>query len=137
MERAAAGARASGGRTIGIMPGRSFDESPPNDSIELPIFTGLGQARNQVLVLSADVVVAVGGGWGTLTEIALAKKHEIPVVLLESWHLDYATESFTVDLLTANSPKQAVAKAVDSAQAAKSTALSTATSSQDQEVTNG
>jgi uncharacterized protein (TIGR00725 family) len=136
MERAAAGARASGGTTIGIMPGCSSAESPPNDSIELPIFTGLGQARNQVLVLSADVVIAVGGGWGTLSEIAMAKKHGVPVVLLESWHLDHATKTLANDLLTANSPEEAVTQAVDAAEATKSKALATAASGPDQEVTD-
>ena len=58
MERAAAGARAAGGTTVGILPGSSTEESPPNDSIDLPIFTGLGQARNMVLVLSAHAAIA-------------------------------------------------------------------------------
>lgn len=115
MERAASGARDAGGRTVGILPGRSPRESPPNASIDLPIFTGLGQARNQVLVLSAHAVIAVGGGWGTLSEIGLAMKHDIPVVLLESWKLGHAGERLEAALRVADSPHQAVSMAVDSA----------------------
>ncbi len=88
MAHAAAGAREAGGTTVGILPGRGADESPPNDALDLVLYTGLGQARNLVLVLSAAAVVAVGGGWGTLSEIALALKHGIPVVLLDSWRLE-------------------------------------------------
>ncbi len=115
MERAASGARDIGGRTIGILPGRSAAESPPNASIELPIFTGLGQARNQVLVLSANAVIAVGGGWGTLSEIGLAMKHGIPVVLLESWRLSHPVEGLEAQLVTAETASRAVAKAISAA----------------------
>jgi uncharacterized protein (TIGR00725 family) len=115
MERAAAGASASGGKSVGILPGRSASESPPNSSIDLPIFTGLGQARNQVLVLSADAVVAVGGGWGTLSEIGLAMKHGIPVVLLESWTLGHSGEGIEEQLLLADNAFQAVEMAVSAA----------------------
>ena len=87
MSAAAAGARSVGGRTVGILPGASALETPPDPDIELPIYTGLGQARNQILVLSAQAVIGIGGGWGTLSEIGLAMKYQIPVVLLESWQL--------------------------------------------------
>lgn len=115
MERAAAGARDAGGQTIGILPGRSAAESPPNDSIELPIFTGLGQARNQVLVLSAQAVIAIGGGWGTLSEIGLAMKHDIPVVLLESWKLSHPVDRLEIHLDIARTAKGAVARATAAA----------------------
>ncbi len=88
MAAAAEGARAEGGRTVGILPGASALESPPNEHVELPLFTGLGQARNQVVVLSGVAVIGIGGGWGTLSEIAIALKHRVPVVLLDSWRLD-------------------------------------------------
>jgi len=87
MAAAAEGARSTGAQTVGILPGASPLETPPNPHIDLPIFTGLGQARNQVLVLSADAVIGIGGGWGTLSEIGLALKYRIPVVLLSSWRL--------------------------------------------------
>ena len=88
MEAAARGARVEGGQTVGIMPGTSLTDSPPNPHIQLAIVTGMGQARNLILVLSAEAVIGVGGGWGTLTEIGLALKHRIPVVLLDSWQLE-------------------------------------------------
>jgi uncharacterized protein (TIGR00725 family) len=87
MAAASRGARAAGGLVVGVLPGRDAIESRPNDDVEVALFTGLGQARNVVLVLSAAVVVAVGGSWGTLSEVATALKHGIPVVLLESWRL--------------------------------------------------
>jgi uncharacterized protein (TIGR00725 family) len=102
MERAAAGAKDGGGRTVGVLPGRSARESPPNESIELPLFTGLGQARNLVLVLSSQAIIAIDGGWGTLSEIAHAIKHGVPVVLLESWealHAEAENEAL-IDLAT-------------------------------------
>ena len=85
MEAAARGAREAGGLTVGILPGECASSSPPNQYIELPIFTGVGQARNLVLVLSAAAVIGIGGSWGTLTEISMALKHGRPVVLLDSW----------------------------------------------------
>ena len=88
MEAAAEGARSEGGATVGVMPGSGPSTSPPNPHIELPIYTGIGQARNQVLVLSGEAVIGIGGSWGTLTEIGLALRHGIPVVLLDSWVLE-------------------------------------------------
>lgn len=87
MQAASAGARAAGGLTVGVLPGADAEASPPNDAVEVAIYTGMGQARNQVLVLSAAAVIAVGGSWGTLSEIALALKHRRPVVTLGSWSL--------------------------------------------------
>lgn len=108
MAAAAQGARSEGGRTVGILPGTGPADSPPNPHIELPIFTGLGQARNQVLVLSAHAVIGIDGGWGTLTEIALACKHQIPVVLLDSWRLRPPDGLAEPRLLHADQPQQAV-----------------------------
>ena len=89
MEAAAQGAASEGGLTVGILPGTSSADSPPNRYIALPIYTGLGQARNQVLVLSGEAVIGIGGGWGTLTEIGFAIRHGIPVVLVDSWSLEH------------------------------------------------
>lgn len=80
MEAAAAGAEAEGGLTIGVLPGD--DASQANAHIDIPLPTGLGEARNALLVRVADAVIAVGGEWGTLSEVALAKKMGVPVVLL-------------------------------------------------------
>ncbi len=87
MAAACAGAQAAGGRTVGILPGVDAAATPPNDHLDVVLFTGLHQARNQILVLSASAVIAIGGGWGTLSEIALALKFRIPAVLLASWSL--------------------------------------------------
>jgi uncharacterized protein (TIGR00725 family) len=115
MERAASGARHEGGATLGIMPGSSPAETRPNPSIDIPVFTGLGQARNLVVVLTARAVVAVGGGWGTLSEIALAVKHGRPVVLLASWELVPPPGVDTTLLLRAATPQEAVSKALAAA----------------------
>lgn len=88
MAAASEGARAAGGLVVGVLPGRDAASSPPNPHLDVTLFSGLGQARNQILVLSAGAVIAVGGGWGTLSEIALALKYRIPVVLLSSWRLE-------------------------------------------------
>lgn len=72
MEAVARGASEAGGVTVGILPGR--DEADANDWITLPLPTGMGEARNALVVRAAEAVVAVGGGWGTLSEIALARK---------------------------------------------------------------
>ena len=88
MAAASRGARQAGGRAVGILPGADAEASPPNPDLDTVIFTGLGQARNLCVVLSGAVVIAIGGGWGTLSEIALARKHGIPVVTLDGWTLD-------------------------------------------------
>jgi uncharacterized protein (TIGR00725 family) len=87
MEAACEGARLAGGRTVGILPGLDDEETPANEYLDVVLFTGLNQARNQILVLSARAVLAIGGGWGTLSEIAFALKFRVPVVLLSSWNL--------------------------------------------------
>lgn len=78
MEAAAGGARSAGGLTVGILPGP--DAGAANASITIPLPTGMGEARNALVVRAAEAVVAVGGGWGTLSEIALARKMGIEVV---------------------------------------------------------
>lgn len=86
MEHAARGARSAGGLTIGLLPGD--DPSAANAYIDIAIATGLGQARNAVLVLSADGVVAIGGGLGTLAEVALALRSGRPAVGIRTWHFE-------------------------------------------------
>lgn len=107
MAAASLGAHEQGGLTVGVLPGADGDTSPPNPSVNVRLFTGMGQARNLVVVLSAAAVVAVGGGWGTLSEIALALKHRIPVITLRSWSLDPPTGPEPL-LFTANSAEEAV-----------------------------
>lgn len=83
MEAAAEGARANGGHTIGILP--SYHVNHANRHIEFAIATGMGEARNAVVVASAQAVIALEGEAGTLSEIALALKLRRPVVALDSW----------------------------------------------------
>jgi uncharacterized protein (TIGR00725 family) len=81
MAAAARGAKSAGGTTIGILPGES--RSDANEWIDHAVATGIGHARNLAVVASGDAVIAVGGSWGTLAEIAFARRLARPVVVLE------------------------------------------------------
>jgi uncharacterized protein (TIGR00725 family) len=83
MESAAAGARKEGGHTIGILPG--YDRREANRHVEFVIATGIGEARNAVIIASADAVIALAGEGGTLAEIGFAKKFGKPIVALDAW----------------------------------------------------
>ena len=85
MRAAAAGARAAGGVSIGLLPGLDREAGAPEHTYLLP--TGLGELRNGLLVRAADAVVAVGCSWGTLSEIALARRTGVPLVLVDPWDL--------------------------------------------------
>ena len=85
MEAAARGATEAGGTSIGILPDE--DRSRQNEQLSYSVATGVGQARNLAVVCSGDVVIAVGGEYGTLSEIALARKVGRRVVVLEGWDL--------------------------------------------------
>ncbi|TDA70239.1 MAG: TIGR00725 family protein [Clostridia bacterium] len=85
MEAAAAGCRAAGGMCIGILPGP--DRVGANRFLTASIVTGMGEARNAIVVRSSEAVIAIAGGYGTLSEIGLALKAGIPVVGLETWGL--------------------------------------------------
>lgn len=87
MAAACQGAKAAGGQTVGVIPTDRGDGEPPNPNVDIPIYTGLGQARNIIIVKTAQAVVAVGGKYGTLSEIALALSHDIPVVGLKTWSM--------------------------------------------------
>ena len=77
------GVRSVDGLVIGIGPGDDLDDATPG--LSAVVATGMGEARNAVLVRSADAVIVVGGSWGTLSELALARRAGIPVVGLRSW----------------------------------------------------
>jgi uncharacterized protein (TIGR00725 family) len=85
MEAAARGAAGAGGDVIGIVPGDNPDGV--NEHCNYVVATGVGHARNLAVVASADAVVAIDGEWGTLTEIAFARRLGRPVVALQSWTL--------------------------------------------------
>ena len=83
MEAACRGARSRGGLTLGLLPG--VDREEANGWVVVAVPTGLGEARNALVVRAADAVIAIGGGWGTLSEIALALKTGVPVVGVSTW----------------------------------------------------
>jgi uncharacterized protein (TIGR00725 family) len=85
MEAACRGAAEAGGTTLGLLPGA--DRSAANPWVSVAVPTGLGELRNGLVVRCADVVVAVGGGFGTLSEIALALKLGRPVIGIRTWDI--------------------------------------------------
>jgi uncharacterized protein (TIGR00725 family) len=85
MEAVCRGAKSKGGLTVGILPGQ--DASTANPWVDIPVVTGLGEARNVVVVKSAQAVIAIGGSYGTLSEIAYALKSNIPIIGLNTWSL--------------------------------------------------
>lgn len=86
MEAASKGAREAGGTTLGILPGA--DRREANEWVSVAVPTGMGEARNALVVRAADALVAVGGAWGTLSEIAFARKTGKHVVGIGSWELE-------------------------------------------------
>ncbi|MGN9776875.1 LOG family protein [Micromonospora sp. H33] len=91
MSAVAAGARSRGGLVIGVRPDDGTAPGPVAD-VTATVVTNMGQARNAILVWSADAVIAVGGSWGTLSEVALAmRRGTIPVVVLGGWRIVDAT----------------------------------------------
>jgi uncharacterized protein (TIGR00725 family) len=102
MAGACRGARSAGGMTVGILPGA--DRRAANEWVLVAIPTGLGELRNGLIVRAADAVLAVGGGYGTLSEIALALKTGVPVVGIESWGIE--------GVEAAGGPEEAVARAL-------------------------
>lgn len=109
MEAACRGAKAEGGTTVGILPGT--DRTEANAFVDIPIVTGLGEARNALVVRTADAVIAVSGGYGTLSEIGLALKMGRPVVGLGTWEL-YQQGQLVGGVFPAGTPAQAVEQAL-------------------------
>jgi len=105
MEHAARGARSAGGLTIGLLPGE--DPTEANEYIDVAIASGLGHARNAILARTADGVVALGGGLGTLSEIALALRNGRPTVGIQTWRFDRDRRT-EPDLPTAANPHDAL-----------------------------
>jgi uncharacterized protein (TIGR00725 family) len=110
MEAVCRGARSAGGLTLGILPGR--DRSEANPFVEVAVPTGLGEARNALVVRSADAVVAIGGAYGTLSEIAFALKGGTPVIGLRTWELARGGKPDT-GIVQVESAEEAVRTALD------------------------
>jgi uncharacterized protein (TIGR00725 family) len=108
MEAACRGSKEAGGTTVGILPGTEGG----NPYLDITIRTGLGHARNVLVVLSADAVIAVGGSHGTLSEIAIALKTGRPVYGINTWDIE--------GVIPCSSPEDAVIRAVHDAARSRS-----------------
>ena len=100
---ASEGAAGEGGTVVGILPEENRAGANPHLTISLP--TGLGQARNLLIVMAAESVIAIGGGWGTLSEIALARRLGRAVFALDTWQVE--------GLQVVRSPAEAVKRALE------------------------
>jgi uncharacterized protein (TIGR00725 family) len=98
MEAACRGAKEAGGMTVGLLPG--LDRRDANPYVDVAVTTGLGEARNALVVRAADALIAVGGGYGTLSELGLALRTGKRVVGLGTWEID--------GIDPASSPEEAV-----------------------------
>jgi uncharacterized protein (TIGR00725 family) len=108
MEAVAEGAKSQNGLTVGVLPGEKSSEA--NSFIDAALPTGLGPFRNMLIVRACDAVIAIRGGYGTLSEIAFALRLHVPVVGLRTWSVvqDGVTDP---GIHVANTPREAVAKA--------------------------
>ncbi|UCB42422.1 MAG: TIGR00725 family protein [Dehalococcoidales bacterium] len=111
MEAACRGATSEGGLTIGILPGNSSDDANPH--VRIPIVTAAGHARNMAVVKSARAVIAIGGGYGTLTEIAYARESDIPVIGLNTWSIS-RNDQTDDSIIVTEDPARAVDIAISS-----------------------
>jgi uncharacterized protein (TIGR00725 family) len=103
MEAVSRGAADAGGTVLGILPGR--DRADANEHVTVTLATGMGEMRNALVVRAADAVIAVGGAYGTLSEIAFALRTGVPVVGIGTWDLD--------DVVAAPDPGAAVELAME------------------------
>jgi hypothetical protein len=110
MKAACKGASEAGGITIGILPGDNRQSANPY--VQVPIVTGLGEGRNVIVVKSVQAVIAIGGSYGTLSEISYALKNGIPVIGLNTWSLARNGRQ-DKSIIPAQSPAEAVNKALD------------------------
>jgi uncharacterized protein (TIGR00725 family) len=114
MEAACRGAISAGGVTVGLLPGTDRDAGNEFLSVALP--TGLGELRNGLLVRASDAVIAIGGGWGTLSEIALALRTGVPVIGLGTWTMAAPGGRRPADdVILATTPAGAVSAALECA----------------------
>ena len=125
MEAACRGAKSKGGLTIGILPGQ--DPSTANPWVDIPVVTGIGEARNVAVVKSAQAVIAIGGRYGTLSEIAHALKSNIPVIGLNTWSL-LRNGREDNSIIEAKNAAEAVDKAISFAKTRKNHEVATLSS---------
>ncbi len=112
MEAVCRGAKAEGGTTIGILPGRAAAEA--NSYVDIPIVTSMGYSRNVIVVHTGEAVIAVGGAFGTLSEIGHALGDGIPVIGLKTWPLTMNGDGVDIEgaIIQADDPADAVDKAL-------------------------
>jgi uncharacterized protein (TIGR00725 family) len=103
MEASCRGAKSQSGITIGILPGTSKTECNPY--IDYPIVTGMGHGRNIIVASSCDAIIAIGGSFGTLSEIAFALRLKIPIIGIKTWDV-------SSDIKKAETPEEAVYMAI-------------------------
>jgi hypothetical protein len=103
MEAACEGAKSEGGLTVGVLPGEFKNEANPY--VDIPIVTGMGHGRNIIVVRSSDALIAIGGSFGTLSEIAFALRLEVPVIGIKTWDV-------STDIRQADNPREAVEMAI-------------------------
>jgi len=112
MKAACKGTKSSGGTTIGILPGHHREDA--NKWVDIPICTGLGQGRNVIIAKTGMAAIAVGGKFGTLSEIGHALRAGTPVIGLNTWTIS-RQEVADPSIIVADDPKDAVDKAVEAA----------------------
>ena len=112
MEAACKGAKSAGGVTIGVLPGD--DPRSANRWVDYPVMTGMGYARNVVVVKTGRAAIAVDGAYGTLSEIGHALGDGTPVIGLETWELT-SGDGYPLEITRADSPADAVEKAIAAA----------------------
>ena len=102
MEAVSRGASSLGGLVVGILPG--MDDKEANKYVDIPIVTGFGHGRNIIVVSSSEIIIAIGGSFGTLSEISFALRLGIPVIGLNTWNV-------SKEIIKSENPLQAVDKA--------------------------
>ncbi len=110
MDAAAGGAKAAGGTSVGLLPGEDREGASDHLTVALP--TGMGETRNALIIRAADAVIAIGGEWGTLSEIAFAMRTGKRVVGLGTWELSKSGRSAD-GILSATTPEEAVRLALE------------------------
>ncbi len=120
MEAVCRGAKSAGGTTIGILPGRAASDA--NQYVDIPIITSMGRSRNVIVVQTGQAVIAIGGAFGTLSEIGHALGDGIPVVGLNTWHLNRNGDGQDINgsIIQASDAVDAVEKALAAADARES-----------------
>jgi hypothetical protein len=115
MEAVCKGAKSAGGTTVGILPGRTARDA--NRYVDIPIVTTLGFSRNVIVVNTGDAVIAIGGAFGTLSEIAFALGDGVPVIALKTWPLTIKGDGDPIEngMIEASGPVDAVEKALAAA----------------------